>query len=209
MDEAAACYPTLHLASIRSTPTPGQPWTGCSRRKPNPIGDRPDDRPSGQPERRGDPEQPRHRMQGDGRLDEAIACYRRAIDLDPNLPEARNNLGTALRAQGHLDEAIACYQNRPGARAGRPRGVTTTGGITLQEQGRWTRRSPDFRHAIELNPDYPMPTATWGCACCCRRSGCPDGRKTSGAGRRRRCSNPTGISPSRSGAAKPPRGARC
>ena len=45
-----------------------------------------------------------------GKLDEAIACYRRAIELDPKFALAHNNLGVALQDQGKLDEAIACYR---------------------------------------------------------------------------------------------------
>jgi tetratricopeptide (TPR) repeat protein len=31
-----------------------------------------------------------------GKLDEAIACYRRALELKPDFAEAHNNLGNAL-----------------------------------------------------------------------------------------------------------------
>ena len=38
-------------------------------------------------------------------MDEAIACYRRAIELKPDFSEALNNLGNALNQQGQFDEA--------------------------------------------------------------------------------------------------------
>ena len=41
-------------------------------------------------------------------MDEAIACFRKAIELDPKLAAAHNNLGDALADKGQLDEAIAC-----------------------------------------------------------------------------------------------------
>lgn len=44
-----------------------------------------------------------------GKLEEAIACYRHAITLQPAFPEAHNNLGNALREAGRLEEAVACY----------------------------------------------------------------------------------------------------
>jgi tetratricopeptide (TPR) repeat protein len=44
-----------------------------------------------------------------GRLDEAVACYRKAIELKPDFSEALNNLGNALRAQKRLDEAVSSY----------------------------------------------------------------------------------------------------
>ena len=45
-----------------------------------------------------------------GKLDEAVACYRRALELKPDFAEAHNNLGIALKDQGKLDEAVACYR---------------------------------------------------------------------------------------------------
>jgi tetratricopeptide (TPR) repeat protein len=49
-------------------------------------------------------------FQEDGRLEDAIAHYRRAIDLQPDYAPAYNNLGAALRANGQVDEAVASYQ---------------------------------------------------------------------------------------------------
>ena len=44
------------------------------------------------------------------RLDEAIACFRRALEVEPRWIEAFNNLGLALEAAGRHDEAIAAYR---------------------------------------------------------------------------------------------------
>ncbi len=41
-----------------------------------------------------------------GRLDEAIACYRRAVEADPALTIAWNGLSMALQRSGDLDAAI-------------------------------------------------------------------------------------------------------
>ena len=49
-------------------------------------------------------------LKDQGKLDEAVACYRRALELKPDFAEAHNNLGNALKDQGKLDEAIACYR---------------------------------------------------------------------------------------------------
>jgi CHAT domain-containing protein/tetratricopeptide (TPR) repeat protein len=45
-----------------------------------------------------------------GRLNEAIAAYRRAIQIDPNLAVAHNNLGIVLARQGRLQEAADAYR---------------------------------------------------------------------------------------------------
>ena len=49
-------------------------------------------------------------MQGLGRLDEALACHRRAVDLRPDYALAHHNLSLALQGQGRLDEAAASYR---------------------------------------------------------------------------------------------------
>ena len=62
------------------------------------------------PEVRHGPQQPGHALKDKGQVDEAIACYKKAIELDPKFAMAHDNLGTALKDKGQLDEAIACYK---------------------------------------------------------------------------------------------------
>jgi tetratricopeptide (TPR) repeat protein len=50
-------------------------------------------------------------LHDDGRLDEAAARYRRAIEIVPDYVPAFNNLGVTLRAQGRVDDAIRAYQD--------------------------------------------------------------------------------------------------
>ena len=45
-----------------------------------------------------------------GKVDAAIACWRKAIELDPKHVGAHGNLAHALKDKGRLDEAIACYR---------------------------------------------------------------------------------------------------
>lgn len=45
-----------------------------------------------------------------GQITYAIACYRRAIELNPNLTAAYQNLAIGLKKQGKLDEAAVCLQ---------------------------------------------------------------------------------------------------
>jgi tetratricopeptide (TPR) repeat protein len=49
-------------------------------------------------------------LQAKGRLEEAIAAYRRAAALAPAAPEAHNNLGNALLEAGRPEEAAPCYR---------------------------------------------------------------------------------------------------
>jgi tetratricopeptide (TPR) repeat protein len=50
-------------------------------------------------------------LAGQGKLDEAIAEYRHAIELDPKNGDPHNNLGLTLKDQGKLDDAIAEYHH--------------------------------------------------------------------------------------------------
>ena len=45
-----------------------------------------------------------------GQPAEAALCYRQALRLQPNHPDAHINLGNALKDQGKLAEAIASFQ---------------------------------------------------------------------------------------------------
>lgn len=49
-------------------------------------------------------------LQGQGRIDEAIASYKRALALAPDSAAAHTNLGSALRQQGKRQEALACFR---------------------------------------------------------------------------------------------------
>ncbi|TXT25729.1 MAG: methyltransferase type 12 [Gallionellaceae bacterium] len=88
-----------------------------------------------------------------GKLDEAIASYRRAIALQPGYAEAHFNLGNALQKQGKLDEAIASYRK---ALALKPDGVDAHNnlGSALQEQGKLGDAATCFRRAIALKPGF-------------------------------------------------------
>ncbi|MGE0723474.1 MAG: tetratricopeptide repeat protein [Alphaproteobacteria bacterium] len=55
-----------------------------------------------------------------GQIDAAIAEYGRALGYRPDLVEAYNNLGVALRGQGKLPAAIACYRRSARLRPGHP-----------------------------------------------------------------------------------------
>ena len=49
-------------------------------------------------------------MKDQAKLDEALACLRRALELKPDYAAAHCNLGNALRDQGNLDAAVECYR---------------------------------------------------------------------------------------------------
>ena len=44
-----------------------------------------------------------------GKLEEAIEAYNKALAIKPDYAEAYNNMGNALKEQGKLEEAIEAY----------------------------------------------------------------------------------------------------
>ena len=88
-----------------------------------------------------------------GRLEEAIAAYRRAIELNPDHAEAHNNLGNVLGEQGRLDEAIAAYHRAIALKPDLGRGPQQPG-HRAEGQGRLDEAIAAYHRAIELKPDY-------------------------------------------------------
>ncbi len=92
-------------------------------------------------------------LKEEGDLTAAVACYRQAIALQPELASAHYNLGFALQKQGNLQEASACYRQ---AIALEPKLVRAHYhlGVALQEQGEWSEAIACYQQVTELNPDY-------------------------------------------------------
>jgi tetratricopeptide (TPR) repeat protein len=102
-----------------------------------------------------------------GQFDEAIPCFRKAIELYPNLLEAHFNLGLALQRQGKLTEAVACFRK---AIELQPRLANTHCqlGTVLVHQGKVDEAIACYRKAIELDPknaDF-LNALAWQLATC-------------------------------------------
>ena len=92
-------------------------------------------------------------MKDQGKLDEAVACYRRALELKPDFAEAHNNLGLALKDQGKLDEAVACYRRALELKPDFAEAHYNLGN-TLNDQGKLDEAVACYRRALELKPDF-------------------------------------------------------
>ena len=88
-----------------------------------------------------------------GRLEEAIACYDKALALKPDYAEACNNRGNALQMLRRYDEALASYDR---ALVARPDHAETLNnrGVTLYELRRFEDAVVDYQAAIAARPDY-------------------------------------------------------
>ena len=93
------------------------------------------------------------RLTDQGKLEEAVACCRRALQLKPDYATAHNNLGNALTEQGKLDEAVACYRRAIELNPGYAEAHSNLG-IALKELGKPAEAVACCRRALELKPDY-------------------------------------------------------
>jgi Tfp pilus assembly protein PilF/uncharacterized membrane protein YhaH (DUF805 family) len=88
-----------------------------------------------------------------GRLDEAIVQYRRALRISPGYAEAHYNLGNTFAAQDRLDTAIAEYRQ---AIEINPRHAFAHANMAaiLARQGRFAEAAAHFREALQLQFDH-------------------------------------------------------
>src|ERR1017187_9285521 len=87
-----------------------------------------------------------------GRLDEAVACYRRALVLGADFAEAHNNLGNALLDLGQLDESVASYRRALEIKPDYAEAHSNLG-IALRLQGRTAEAEASCRRALEIAPE--------------------------------------------------------
>jgi predicted O-linked N-acetylglucosamine transferase (SPINDLY family) len=91
---------------------------------------------------------------GQGRHQEAMECYRRALQLDANYPEANNNLGVVLREEGEPEAAAKYYQRALELRPNYGDAHNNLA-IVLFDLGRYEQAEQHFRRALELRPGTP------------------------------------------------------
>jgi tetratricopeptide (TPR) repeat protein len=86
-----------------------------------------------------------------GRLDEAARCFRQALELRPDFPEAYANLGLVLAGQGAWDEAVACCQQALRLRPDCAEAFNNLG-LALRGQRRYAEAEASYRQALGLRP---------------------------------------------------------
>jgi tetratricopeptide (TPR) repeat protein len=85
--------------------------------------------------------------------DAAIACYERALALDPRLALARSNLGIAWWETGSPDKAIAHLRKALDLDPRLPRARYILG-LALNARGKVDEAIACFERAIQIDPDY-------------------------------------------------------
>jgi tetratricopeptide (TPR) repeat protein len=88
-----------------------------------------------------------------GRLDGAVASYRRALEIKPDIAEVYNNLGNVLRDGGQFDDAIAAFRRALDLKPNFAKSHNNLGN-TLQDLGRLDDAAASYGRAIAFEPDY-------------------------------------------------------
>ncbi len=105
-------------------------------------------------------------LQEKGQTEEAIAEFRRTLELNPtthNCEKAYNSLGLALQSQGKFDEALAWYRRAIDLNPGYATPYNSLG-LALAQMGRVEDGIVEFQKAIEIKPAYPEPHFNMGLA---------------------------------------------
>ena len=88
-----------------------------------------------------------------GRVDEALAHFQKAVEIDPNFARAQVSLGAAFFQIGRADEAITHFQKALTMEiTPDPSAVYYDLGIALLQQGRVDEAIVHFQKAVEIRP---------------------------------------------------------
>ncbi len=93
-------------------------------------------------------------LQRAGRLDAALASYRRALALQPRYPETHYNLGAALAGRGEWAAAIGHYETALGIEPDYPEALNNLGNA-LAQTGRLEAAVARYEEAIRRRPSFP------------------------------------------------------
>ncbi len=88
-----------------------------------------------------------------GRVSEAIAEYRRALERNPNHRDALNNLGVDLARQGDLAQAVRQFERLVAVDPDNPDAHTNLGGVLLARGAR-EAAGQAFREALRLDSSH-------------------------------------------------------
>jgi Tfp pilus assembly protein PilF len=89
----------------------------------------------------------------EGRMDEAIAHFQKAVEISPNYADAHINLGVVLTQKGQVNEAITHYQKALQERPNFAIAHNNLGNILLQN-GQLDEAITHYQKALAIQPDY-------------------------------------------------------
>ena len=89
-----------------------------------------------------------------GKLDEAIAGLKKALELNPNYVEGHNNLGLIFERRGKLDDAIASYKRALEVKPDYPEAISNLSNA-LKNLNRLDDAVASHERALKLEPNSP------------------------------------------------------
>ena len=92
-------------------------------------------------------------LAGRGQVDEAIANYQQALEINPGYAEAHNNLAVTLAGRGQVDSAIAHFQKALEIKPGYAEAHNNLA-LALAGRGQVDLAITHFQKALEIKPDY-------------------------------------------------------
>ena len=92
-------------------------------------------------------------LAGQGKIMEAVPCYRNAIKIKPDYIHAHNNLGNALQQLGHHEEAVSCYWRAIKIEPDFAEAHNNLGNA-LCSLGKHEEAVTSFRECLRIRPDF-------------------------------------------------------
>src|SRR4028119_1412460 len=92
-------------------------------------------------------------LQESGRFDEAVAAYKKAIELNPNFSWSYHSLGDVLLKLEKWEEAVAAYKKAVGLNPDFSWSYHSLGDVLLKLE-KWEEAVAAYKKAVGLNPDF-------------------------------------------------------
>jgi Flp pilus assembly protein TadD len=93
-------------------------------------------------------------LKEEGRIAEAIACYRKAVEVDPLQADAHNNLGAYLVGENQLEQAVNHYEQALRARPDYAEAHNNLG-VVQKQLDLIDEAIAHYREALRFRPDFP------------------------------------------------------
>ncbi|WP_395687190.1 tetratricopeptide repeat protein [Caenimonas koreensis] len=97
----------------------------------------------------------------DGRHDQALACFKRAVEQDPDSAPAHFQLAREHYRRNNLPLAQAAFERAVALRPDYPQALNGLA-VVMQLKGEWVTSEVLFRRAIEASPDFGAAMSSLG-----------------------------------------------
>ena len=97
-----------------------------------------------------------------GKLEEALSSFEKALTFRSDFSEAHNNLGNVLRELGRAEDAIASYRRALSLNPDYVRAYCNLGNV-LREQGKVDEAIISYQHALQISESAEIKTGFAQC----------------------------------------------